>query len=77
MGTRSNGTGGAFGGGRPGGGALRLVMDHEVHCAGPGGIVLTVWTPGQELTPRDHEELHDYLLERWGATFEGSIGSGS
>ncbi len=76
MGTRSKGSGGAFGGERACGGALRLVMEHAVHSAGPGGIVMTVWTPGKELTAKDHEELHDYLLERWGATFAGSIGSG-
>jgi len=56
------------------GGALRLLVETACEHAGAGGVTMTIWTPGRELTPKDREELHDYLLERWGATFAGSIG---
>ena len=71
MGTRSKQD---YGGGS-GGGALRFVVEQAAHSAGPGGIVMTVWTPGWGLTAKDQEELHNYLVQRWGASFAGSIGS--
>jgi hypothetical protein len=51
-------------------------MENAVQSAGAGGIVMTVWTPASELTTKDQEELHTYLVERWGASFTGSLGSG-
>lgn len=72
MGSRSKGGHGCG----SGGGALRALMESAVQYAGPGGIMMTVWTPARELTREDYEELLRYLLERWGASFAGSIASG-
>ena len=60
-------------GGREGRGML-LVLERAVQSAGPGGIVITVWTPGQAFAGKDQKELSDYLAEKWGATFAGSVG---
>jgi hypothetical protein len=51
-------------------------MENAVQSVGAGGIVMTVWTPASELTMQEWEELHTYLLKRWGASFVGSLGSG-
>ena len=72
MGSRSKG----IGGGQSGGNAMRMVIEQAGRAAGSGGIVLTVWTPGWGLSAEDQEEMHNYLMQRWGASFAGSIGAG-